>query len=188
MLKTIRFFLTVSSLALGTLSVSVAIMAPALAQTGGDQGEAPKEVALTQAVINNLLAAQPEMAALQAKAQGSNADQPPDAKAQAKLQDIAKKNGFASLDAYEAAADSVGIVLAGMDPETKAYVGPAALIKKQMAQVQADKTLPAKDKAETLKEMKEAMATAGDNKPAPGNVELVSKNYDKLSEAFQSGE
>jgi hypothetical protein len=157
---------------------------PAFAQGAGD--EAPKQVALTQAQIDGLLAAQPEMSAVQGKAAGGG-DQP-DPKLEGRMDAIAKKHGFADLAAYEGAIDSVGIVMAGMDPETKSYVGPAALIKKQIAQVEADKTLPAKDKAQAVKELKDSLAAAGSVKPAPGNVDVVAKNYEKLSEAFQGAE
>ncbi len=184
MLQTFRLILATSSLAVVALPAGFVLTDPAFAQAAaGSQDEAPKQVVLTQALIGNLMAAQPDMSVVQEQAQTDK----PDAKAEAKLEAIAKKHGFDSLAAYEEAADTVGLVLAGMDPETKTYVGPVAIIKKQIAQVEADKTLPAKDKAETLKEMKEALTTADDSKPMAGNIDLVAKNYDKLSEGFQAG-
>lgn len=187
MLQTIRLILAASTLAVAATPAGLALTGPAFAQAAAPEGDAPKQVALTQKVIDSLLAAQPEMSVAQSKAQGGNSDKP-DPKLQAKMEAIAKKYGFAGLGAYEEAADSVGIVLAGMDPDTKSYVGPIAIIKNQMIQVQADKSLPPKDKAQTLNDMKEALATAGATKPAPGNADLVAKNYDKLSDAFQGGE
>ena len=75
------------------------------------EAEEQKEVALTQALIDGLVAAQPELA----KLPGGNADKP-DPKVQAQAVAIAKKNGFASVDDLQDAADSVEAVLEGIDP------------------------------------------------------------------------
>lgn len=151
---------------------------PALAQ----QDAAPKQVALTQKQIDGLIAAQPEMAA--AQPQSANSDRP-DPKLQAKMEAIVKKHGFSSLEDYGDVSDSIGIVLAGLDPETKKYVGPTAVIKKQMQEVQADKSMKPQDKAQALKELKEAMAAGDGAKPPAGNAEIVSKNYDRLAQLLQ---
>ena len=44
-------------------------------------------------------------------------------------------------------------MLAGFDPATKKYVGPEAVIKAQIAQVEADKKMSAKDKKEALADL-----------------------------------
>ena len=75
-------------------------------------------------------------------------------------------------------------MLGGFDPATKKYVGSDAVLKAQLAQVQADKKMSAKDKKEALAEINEALkypAPAIENK---GNIDLVTKYYDKLAEAF----
>jgi hypothetical protein len=75
-------------------------------------------------------------------------------------------------------------VLGGFDPATKKYVGSDAVLKAQLAQVQADKKMSAKDKKEALADINEAMkypAPAIENK---GNIDLVTKYYDKLAVAF----
>jgi hypothetical protein len=182
------------TLRLFILSCGLALAAPAagpfglaaLAQGGGSPGaEAPRQIPLTQHLIDQLVAAQPAMMALQDKARNA---QQPDPALQTKMDAIAKKAGFAGLEAFGEAADSVSIVLAGIDPETKTYVGPVAIIKKQIAQVTADKSLPQKDKDQTLQQMREALNNAGAVKPLPENIGLVVKNFDKLSEGFQNGE
>ena len=108
----------------------------------------------------------------------------PDPKLQAQLEGIAKKNGFASMDDYGAVYDNVSLVMSGIDPKTKAFTEPPEMLKKQMATVQADAKIPAKDKKGILDEMTEAAKTV---KPVefPANVGLVLKNYDKLSPLFQ---
>lgn len=141
------------------------------------EAEEQKEVALTQALIDGLVAAQPELA----KLPGGNADKP-DPKVQAQAVAIAKKNGFASFDDLQDAADSVEAVLEGIDPETKTYVGVVPLLKKQLTAVEADKKMKPKDKAAALKDINEAIAAGEPKKPSDGNIALVTQNIDKLGQ------
>jgi hypothetical protein len=76
-------------------------------------------------------------------------------------------------------------LVAGSKPATKQYVGAEAVLKAQIAAVQADKKMPAKDKKQALADMNAALKT-----PAPvienkGNIDLVTKYYDKLADALQ---
>ncbi|BAU92316.1 hypothetical protein MPPM_3711 [Methylorubrum populi] len=149
--------------------------------------EPGKEIALTQGQIDGLLAAQPELA----KLSGGAPDKPDpkaEAQAQGQAEAIVKRNGFASLEEFQDASDTVDAVLGGIDPETKSYVGPTPLLKKQLAAVQADKGMPAKEKAEAVKEIKEALAAGEPAKPSQGNIALVTKNYARLSTAMGGGE
>ena len=88
-------------------------------------------------------------------------DGKPDPKVIAEFHGVAKKNGFASYDEYIDVIDNVSIVLAGFDPASKKYVGPEAVIKTQIAQVQADKKIPAKDKKEALADLDAALKSPG---------------------------
>ena len=91
-------------------------------------------------------------------------DAKPDPKVDAQLDGVAKKNGFASYDEYNTVVDNISLVLGGFDPATKKYVGPEAVIKAQIAQVQADKKMAAKDKKEVLADLNEIaeIPSAGD--------------------------
>jgi hypothetical protein len=75
-------------------------------------------------------------------------------------------------------------VMAGIDPKTKAFTEPAAAIKQEIAEVTANKTMPAREKKEMLEELNEALKSA---QPIqfPGNIELVKKYYDKINGALQ---
>src|ERR1700737_193867 len=75
----------------------------------------------------------------------------------AQLEGVAKKNGFAGYDEYNNIIDNISIVLAGFDPATKKYVGTETVIKAQIAQVQANKKMSAKDKKEGLAEPTDAL-------------------------------
>ena len=105
----------------------------------------------------------------------------------AQLDGVAKKNGFASYDEYNNVVDNISLVLAGFDPATKKYVGAEAVIKAQIAQVQADKKMPAKDKKEALADLNEALKSPPPAIENKGNIDLVAKYYDKLAEALGRG-
>ena len=140
-----------------------------------------KQMALTDKQVESALAATKEMDPITAKIP-ENAK--PDPKITAQLEGIAKKSGFASFDEYNNVVDNISLVLGGFDPATKKYVGSDAVLKAQLAQVQADKKMSAKDKKEALADLNEALkypAPAIENK---GNIDLVTKYYDKLAEAF----
>jgi hypothetical protein len=182
-------------------AVSIACLAAALAilpaggafaQAQGKQQMAPaqaappqeapvKQMALTEKQVQGVLAAQKDMDAITEKLP-ENAQ--PDAKTNAALAAVAKKNGFASYDEYNDVVDNISLVLAGFDPATKKYVGSDAVIKAQIAQVQADTKMPAKDKKEALADLNEALKSPAPAIENKGNIDLVTKYYDKLADAM----
>ncbi len=145
--------------------------------------EAPplKQIALTDKQVENVLAAQKDMDAVTDKIP-DNA--PPDPKIDAKLDDVAKKYGFADYPDYSAVVDNISLVLGGVDPATKKYVGAEAVIKAQIAQVTADKKMAAKDKKEALADLNEALKQKQPAVENKGNIDLVLKYYDKLNDAL----
>jgi hypothetical protein len=144
-----------------------------------------KQVALTEKQIEGVMAAGKEMDPLTEKIPDTGK---PDPKLLAQLDDVAKKNGFASYDDYNNVIDNIGLVLGGFDPATRKYVGPEALIKAQIAQVQADKKMPAKDKKEALADLNGALKSPPPAVENKGNIDLVTKHYDKLSELLGDGD
>jgi hypothetical protein len=140
----------------------------------------PKQILLTEKQVENYIAAQKDMTALAEQQQKQKAaPKGPDPKVQAQFEAVAKKYGFASLDEYGAVAAQVGLVLTGIDPETKAFAEPPEALKKQIEEVKADKNMPAKDKQLALKELTEALKGAQPIQHKE-NIELVKKYYDKL--------
>jgi hypothetical protein len=157
-------------------------MAPAPAAPPPPQQDAPlKQMALTDAQVQSVLAATKEMDPITSKIQ-ENAK--PDPKVTAQLEAIAKKNGFTSYDDYNNVVDNISLVLGGIDPATKKYVGAEAVIKAQIAQVQADKKMSPKDKKAALADLNEALKSPQPAIENKGNIDLVVKNYDKLAEAL----
>jgi hypothetical protein len=188
-----------AALSIGCLTMSLAAMsttgafaqakqapakqaAPAPAPQAAAPAEAPlKQIALTDKQIESVLASQKEMDAITEKLPE---DAKPDPKITAQLETVAKKYGFASYDDYNAVIDNISLVLGGFDPQTKKYVGPEAVIKQQIAAVQADKKMPAKDKKEALADLNDQLKTPAPAIENKGNIDLVGKYYDKLAEAM----
>jgi len=73
-------------------------------------------------------------------------------------------------------------VLAGFDPATKKYVGSDAVIKSQIAQVEADKKISAKDKKQALADLNEALKAPEPPIENKGNIDLIAKYYNKLAD------
>jgi hypothetical protein len=179
----------IAALGIACLATSIAIVSTGSALAQAKQQMAPaqaappqvapvKQMALTEKQIQGVLAAGPEMDAITEKLP-ENAK--PDPKINAQLDGIAKKNGFASYDEYNNVMDNISLVFGGFDPATKKYVGSDAVIKAQIAQIQADKKMPAKDKKEALADLNEALKSPAPTIENKGNIDLVTKYYDKLA-------
>jgi hypothetical protein len=149
--------------------------------------EAPavKQIALTEKQVESVLAASKDVDAITDKIP-DNAK--PDPKIDAQLDAVAKKYGFASYDEYNSVVDNISLVLGGFDPATKKFVGAEAVLKAQIAQLQADKKMPAKDKKEALADLNEALKSPPPAIENKGNIDIVAKYYDKLAEALGESE
>jgi hypothetical protein len=156
-------------------------MAPA--QAAPQQPPPVKQMALTDKQIQGVLAASKDMDAITAK---MPANGQPDAKMMAQINAVAKKNGFASADEYNDVTDNIGLVMQGIDPASKKYVGNEAVLKAQIAQLQADKKMSPKDKKEALDDLNESLKSPAPAIQNKGNIDLVLKNYDQLAASMAS--
>lgn len=173
---------SVTALASSGAAFAQAKQQPAPAQQAAPAQEPSlKQIVLTDQQLDGVLAAQKDMDAITAKLPENTA---PDAKVIAQLDGVAKKHGFASYDDYNNVVDNISLVLGGFDPTTKKYVGAEAVIKSQIAQVDADKKMPAKDKKEALDELNQALKTPAPAIENKANIDLVGKYYDKLVAAL----
>jgi hypothetical protein len=157
--------------------------APAPAAT--QQAPTLKQIALTDKQIEQVLAGQKDIDAITDKIPD---DAKPDPKVDAQLDAAAKKAGFASYDEYNTVVDNISLVMGGFDPATKKYVGPETVMKAQIAQVQADKKMSAKDKKEALADLNDALKSPPPAIENKGNIDLVGKYYDKLAAAMGDGQ
>jgi hypothetical protein len=177
----------VTSLSIACLAAVLAVLPSGLALAQGKMAPAPaaapqqpqlKQMALTEKQIDGAIAASKEMDPITAKLQ-PNAK--PDPKVIAQLEGVAKKNGFASYDEYNVVMDNISAVFNGVDPASKKYVGAEAVLKAEIAQVQADKKMSPKDKKQALDDLNMALKEPSPEIQNKGNIDLVVKNYDKLT-------
>jgi hypothetical protein len=175
-----------AALSIACLAVSMASLSSGSALAQAKMAPAPqamaqpelKQIALTEKQVEGVLAAAKDMDAITEKLP-ENAK--PDPKVNAQLEAVAKKYGFASYDEYNNVVDNIAMVLGGFDPTTKKYVGTEAVIKAQMAQIQADKKMSAKDKKDALADLGQALKAPEPPIQNKGNIDVVGKYYDKLA-------
>jgi len=166
------------SLGIASAGSALAQAKPDPAQQAMPQPPALKQIALTDKQIEGVISAAKDMDAITEKLP-ENAK--PDPKVIAQLETVAKKNGFANYEEYNVVLDNISIVLAGFDPVSKKDVGTEAVIKAQIAQVQADKKMSAKEKKDALAELNQALKAPEPPIEHKGNIDLVGKYYDKLA-------
>jgi hypothetical protein len=159
-----------------------AFAAVALVQLAGNvAAQSPvKQLKLTEKQVDGFIAAHKDMGAVAEKMEGDK----PDPKLQSQLESIAKKFGFKDFNEYDDVASNIALVMAGIDPQTKAFTDPPTAIKREIDEVTADKSMPEKERKQALDELAEAMKMA---QPIqfPGNIEIVKKYYDRLEPLLQ---
>jgi hypothetical protein len=185
----------VAAVSIGSLAVSLALVcstgafaqakqaAPAAQAAPPPAQPQLKQVALTEKQIESVLASQKELDAITEKLP-EDAMEKPDPKVTAQLDVVAKKYGFADYADYNVVIDNVSLVMSGFDPQSKKYVGNDVVIKQQIAAVQADKKMSAKDKKDALADLNEALKAPAPTIENKGNIDVVGKYYDKLAAAM----
>src|SRR5882757_11315067 len=141
-----------------------------------------KQIKLTEKQIEGFIKAQKDVAVAVEKMQGAASDQP-SAKFQAELTAVVKKHGFKDFQEYEDVAANISMVMACIDPQTKAFTDPKVSIKKEIDEVIADKTIADEEKKQMLEELNEALKSA-EPIQFPSNIELVKKYYEKIDAAL----
>ncbi len=158
----------------GTLSLH-----PALAQIGSPMQM--KQIALTQKQIDDAIASQKDVEAV---TQGVPRNAPPNSKVIAKLDGVAKKHGFAGFDEYNTVIGNISIVMDGIDPQTKKYIGSDAGLKQQVEEVKANKQMSAANKKKALADLDVSRKFPDPEVQNKGNIDLVIQNYDKIDAAL----
>jgi hypothetical protein len=152
-----------------------ALLARALFDPGVAAAQEVKQIKLTEKHIQGFIAAHEDMAKLP---DGANADKP-DPKVNAQAEAIARKNGFANLVEHYLVTMNISMIMSGIDQQTKKFIEPPEQIKKEIAALKADKSVPDTKKKEALAQLEAALKTA---KPIQfkENIALVLKYFDKL--------
>lgn len=165
-------------------AVAVVTVAAIAGGAVAQQGQLPAQIALTAQQVQNYVAAFKEMGPLfeklDASAQATGGK--PDPKLMALVEASVKKYGFRDLDEYDQVVVSIVAVLDGVDPGTRQYSDPVALIKKEIAAVAADKTMKPEERKKALESLN---AELSEVQPVmhPGNIPLVIKYFDQLNPA-----
>ena len=146
-----------------------ALLAFALFDSEAASTQEMKQIKLTEKSIQGFIAAAKDIANLNDDA---NPDQP---------EAIAKRNGFAE---YEDVGMNISMIMSGIDPQTKKFSEPPEQIRKQIAALKADKSVPEAEKKDDLEEFEAALKTA---RPIQfkENIALVLKYFDKLAPLMQ---
>jgi hypothetical protein len=168
------FSILSAALTLGALSRNV------VAQEATSPDENLKQIALTDAQIESFIGAQKDMVPIVAKAPDREKSDP---KVMEQLEAVAKKYKFANYAEYHDVGENIGLVMSGIDPDTKKYVGPDAVIKKHIAFVDSE-NLAANDKKRQLEELQSKLKSLPEPVKFPANVDLVVKSYDKINAAM----
>jgi hypothetical protein len=165
------------------LMIAALVTVALMHYSGAAQAQgAVKQIPLTDKHIEGFISAQKDMASVAEKMQG-NSDKP-DPKVQAELETIAKKHGFASFQEYDDVAANISMVMAGIDPQSRAFTEPKVAIQKEIDEVKGDNSIPEKEKKQMLDELAEALKSAQPIQH-PGNVELVKKYWEKIDAVLQ---
>jgi hypothetical protein len=169
-----RAFLAI--LATATVAAMAFYAAPAVAQ------QPPSQIQLTAKQIEQYIAAFKDLTPLFEKLDQSGGK--PDPKLMNQVQAAVKKYGFKDLDEYDQVVVSIVAVLDGVDPKTRQYTDPIAAIKKEIAAVQADKTMKPDERKKALEGLNAELSEVQPVQHA-GNIPLVIKYYDKLNAVAQ---
>jgi hypothetical protein len=157
-----------------------ALLALALFDPGTVTAQEVKQIKLTEKHIQSFIAAHEEIAKLYDGATLDNSDPKLEAQADA----VAKKNGFASLAEHDEVSMNISMIMSGIDQQTKKFTEPVEQMKREIAALKADKSVPEAQKKEDLTQLQ---AVLKDAKPIQfkENIALVLKNFDKLLPLMQ---
>ena len=171
------------------IAVVVACLVGGLSMTDGvlaqDAAGDIRQFKLTSEQIKGLVAAQPDLAGLAERLEKLPDDT--EVSVQKELNGIATKHGFKDFTELDDVSANVQIVLDGIDPETGDYADPLIDLKEELAEVRADKKLPADEKKALIEELEEAVNSIPPLK-FPENVELVKSHHKLIQNALDAGD
>ena len=124
--------LTIAAVAVAFLSFPASVSAQIVAT----------QIKLTEKHVEGFVAAQKGMRAVVERMQSAAFSDQANAKYQAELEAVTKRHGFKDFAEYEAVAANIWLVMAQIDPQTKMFADPQILIKKEIEDASADKTIP----------------------------------------------
>lgn len=166
-----------------TACLALALGAAAQEPTSEPKDEAIKQIKLSESQVKNFISAQPELAAVFPKVRDEGGDSITPA-LQTELDGIARKHSFASYEELDNVAANIAIVMAGIDANSGEFTEPLEALKKELADVTADKLISEGDK----KKLTSALNAAISNTPKLEhleNVDLVKAHRVEIEKALQ---
>lgn len=134
-----------------------------------------KQIPLTAHQVENFIAARREMDAIVNQANGLFGPNP------VALEAAAARHHFVNYTEYVYVANNIALVMDGVDPKTKKYVGAEPVLLAKIEEVEADKALSHDAKMRSLKRLNGLLNAIGTIEVFPDNIELVMKYYDALN-------
>jgi hypothetical protein len=157
---------------------ALAVICFAAVQAAADA--AVVQIRLTDAQVKAYAAAQPDLAVVISRL-------PDDLKSNAKLEAIVRNHNFANLEAYKTVAGNISLIVEGIDPETKRYIGAEAVLKRQLADLETDDGVSKADKKAAAAKLNLALKAVGAVQ-YPENIDLVMRNLDAILATSPFGE
>ena len=166
------------------LIIAATIFAFAGFSTGTLAQVAETQIKLTEKQVEGFIAVQAEIATVVEKTRGAVFSD--DGKYRAELNAVTRKRGFKDFAEYETVAANISMVMAAIDPQTKAFTDPQTAIRKEIEDVSSDKTISGREKTVSSTEKKQMLAELNEALKSvqpvqfPTNIELVRKYYDQI--------
>lgn len=172
-----------SSLRLGAVGFAMSLLLVGPGALAEDVLEPPmKQIKLTDKQVTDFISAQPELAKISDKLQGTNGQ--PDAASQADLEEIAKKHGFASFSELDDVAANISLIMAGLDAQTGEFTDPAEALTKELDGVKADTSIGETDKKQLVDQLTEAIKSTPKVEHKE-NVDIVKAHRAEIEKALQ---
>jgi hypothetical protein len=180
-IRSMSFLLRSLKLGAAGLAMSLVLVGPgAFAE---DAPEVPmKQIKLTDKQVTDFISAQPELAAISSKLQATNGQ--PDAAAQADLEAIAKKHGFADFSELDDVAANISLIMAGLDAQTGEFTDPAEALTKELDGVKADNSIGEADKKQLVDQLTDAIESTPKVEHKE-NVDIVKAHRAEIEKALQ---
>ncbi len=153
---------------------------PAAVAGAADTGQdGVAQIPLTEKQIEAFIAGQKTIGAIVDKIPDDQSETP-NPRLQTALEQAVRSFGFKDYSEYEDIADNIDLVMDGFDEDSKTYTGKDVVLKKQLSELAADRSLSARERSEQTRELKDMLKTIEPVK-FPNNIVVVTKYYDRLN-------
>jgi len=168
--------------ALSILFALFGAVAPATAQNKEADTFVMEQVELTEDHITGYLQIAPKLSEMFDRIDKAGGE--PDKKLVGELEALAKVGGFQSFEELEIVVSNINFVMSGIDEETGTFTEPVEVLKAELKDTQADKSIQGEEKEQLVASIKESIAQTPKLK-YPGNVDIVKKHMKALTALYQ---